>query len=65
MILLWGGPGDNDPLDAIEIGDRVLSMGEVTRVKVLCYLALQDQNETDHKIIVISTDDEKAKQINS
>lgn len=49
--------GDNDPLDVLEIGTAVHSMGEVYQVKVLGALALVDGDEMDWKIITVATDD--------
>jgi inorganic pyrophosphatase len=57
--------GDDDPLDAIEIGSRQLNCGQVIQVKVLCILAMIDENETDWKVIVINTMDPLAKYINN
>lgn len=62
---LEGNGGDNDPLDVIEIGDKQLPMGSVNPVKVLGSLELVDQGEVDHKILVISLDDEDADRIDS
>lgn len=47
-----GCVGDNDPIDAVEIGTAIPT-GEVAVVKVLGCLALIDEGETDWKIIVI------------
>ena len=55
-----GNGGDNDPLDAIEIGDDPIDMGSVTPVVVLGSLELIDEGETDHKIIVIRATDPRA-----
>jgi 3'-phosphoadenosine 5'-phosphosulfate synthase len=52
-----GARGDGDPIDALEIGAGPLGMGSVVRVKVLGSLALIDEGETDHKIIVLREDD--------
>ncbi|XP_042840029.1 inorganic pyrophosphatase 2, mitochondrial isoform X2 [Panthera tigris] len=52
--------GDNDPIDVCEIGSKVLSCGEVIRVKILGILALIDQGETDWKIIAINVNDPEA-----
>ncbi|XP_029807252.1 inorganic pyrophosphatase 2, mitochondrial [Suricata suricatta] len=52
--------GDNDPIDVCEIGSKVLSRGEVIRVKILGILALIDQGETDWKIIAINVNDPEA-----
>ena len=50
--------GDNDPLDAIEIGSKTIACGEVCRVKVLGILAMIDDNETDWKLVVVREGDE-------
>jgi len=52
-----GKQGDNDPLDACEIGWKIDSPGEVKCVKVLGILGLIDSGETDWKVIVINVDD--------
>uniref|UniRef100_A0A671DX82 inorganic diphosphatase n=1 Tax=Rhinolophus ferrumequinum TaxID=59479 RepID=A0A671DX82_RHIFE len=52
--------GDDDPIDVCEIGSKVLSRGEVIRVKILGVLALIDQGETDWKLIAISVNDPEA-----
>jgi inorganic pyrophosphatase len=48
-----GRPGDNDPIDVIEIGTRQMKVGEVAAVKVLGILALIDDDETDWKVLAI------------
>eukprot|EP01065_Artemidia_motanka_P045793 TRINITY_DN679_c0_g1_i1.p1 TRINITY_DN679_c0_g1~~TRINITY_DN679_c0_g1_i1.p1 ORF type:complete len:1111 (+),score=380.75 TRINITY_DN679_c0_g1_i1:115-3333(+) len=58
-----GHAGDNDPLDVMEVGRRSYPIGSIVRVKVLGTLALIDEGETDHKIIVIAQDDPDAAQI--
>lgn len=59
--------GDNDPIDAIEIGTegKPLSMGSIVKAKVIGSLALIDEGETDHKIIVIRESDPHFNDINS
>lgn len=47
-------PGDNDPIDALEIGTRQIRTGEIVPVKVLGILALIDDKETDWKVIIIT-----------
>ena len=59
-----GYPGDNDPIDALEIGYRMLRTGSVTKVKVLGCLAMIDDDETDWKVICISADDPLAEKLN-
>ncbi|KAI0465444.1 hypothetical protein LJB42_000679 [Komagataella kurtzmanii] len=56
--------GDNDPLDIIEVGSKVLEVGQVLRVKVLGSLALIDEGELDWKIITINTEDYHASDVN-
>lgn len=63
--LQTGAAGDNDPIDAIEIGDGPLAMGSVVIVKVLGSLELIDEGETDHKIIVLRSTDPHYHLINS
>jgi len=55
--------GDNDPLDAIEMGLSPMRTGEVRKVRVLGVLALIDSGETDWKIITLRTDDLLAKHV--
>ena len=57
--------GDNDPLDAVEMGLIPMKTGEVKRVRVLGVLALIDNGETDWKIITISVDDLLADRIHT
>ena len=47
----------------MEVGSKSLPIGSVVKVKVLGYLALIDEGETDHKVIVISLDDPDADRI--
>jgi inorganic pyrophosphatase len=56
--------GDNDPLDVIEIGERVAKCGEVKQVKVLGIMALLDEGETDWKVVVIDINDPLAPKLN-
>ena len=56
--------GDNDPIDAIEIGYKILRTGSVTKVKILGCLAMIDDGETDWKVICISCDDPMASKLN-
>ena len=59
-----GLKGDNDPIDAVEIGGRVQEPGTVIQVKILGSLALLDEGETDWKVIVIDVTDPLAKHLN-
>jgi inorganic pyrophosphatase len=49
--------GDNDPLDACEIGMRQIAIGGVRTVKVLGVLLMVDEGETDWKVICIDSSD--------
>jgi inorganic pyrophosphatase len=59
-----GCPGDNDPIDCVEIGATQLRVGAVAAVKVLGLLGLIDDGETDWKIIAISISDPMAHLLN-
>ncbi|CAF4958921.1 unnamed protein product [Pieris macdunnoughi] len=52
--------GDNDPIDVIEIGERVAARGDVVPVKILGTLALIDEGETDWKLIAVDARDPNA-----
>jgi len=56
--------GDNDPLDAVEIGSAVAARGEVKQVKILGVIAMIDEGETDWKIVCIDRNDPLAGQLN-
>jgi len=57
--------GDNDPLDAVEIGSTVLDLGSIVQVKVLGALAMIDDGELDWKVICIRKGDPLAEQLDS
>jgi inorganic pyrophosphatase len=59
-----GCAGDNDPIDACEIGTKMYRTGSVVKVKVLGCLAMIDDGETDWKVICIATDDVLAPKLN-
>lgn len=56
--------GDNDPIDALEIGVMQLKTGSVTPVKILGILGMIDDGEMDWKLIVIAVDDPLARSLN-
>ncbi|OII72233.1 uncharacterized protein cubi_01566 [Cryptosporidium ubiquitum] len=56
--------GDNDPLDAVEIGVGPLPRGTVIPVKILGCLALIDDDELDWKVVCIRVCDPNASQLN-
>lgn len=59
-----GLKGDNDPIDAIEVGGAVATPGTVKTVKILGCLALLDEGETDWKIFVVDLADPLAEKLN-
>eukprot|EP00127_Corallochytrium_limacisporum_P002303 Clim_evm91s109 gene=Clim_evmTU91s109 len=59
-----GCNGDNDPLDACDIGSTIPPRGAIYKVKVLGLVALIDDGETDWKIIVVNADDPLAGELN-
>jgi inorganic pyrophosphatase len=56
--------GDNDPVDVVEIGSKVMEQGTVAAVKPLGALAMIDDGELDWKVIAISVDDPDAAKYN-
>ncbi|EFA78587.1 inorganic pyrophosphatase [Heterostelium album PN500] len=62
---LTGLMGDNDPVDVVEVGSRVIARGQVKQVKVLGALALIDEGETDWKVLAIDIEDPNANKINT
>jgi len=59
-----GALGDNDPIDVLEIGEKVQKRGAIVQVKVLGVIALLDEGETDWKLISIDVTDPLAKHLN-
>lgn len=59
-----GCRGDNDPIDVLEIGNRVAARGDVLRVKLLGVLALVDEGETDWKLLAVDERDPLAPELN-
>ena len=59
-----GCRGDNDPLDVVEIGMRIVRPGDVRPVKVLGILCMIDEGECDWKVIVIDAADKWAPFLN-
>ncbi|KAG2224601.1 hypothetical protein INT45_003741 [Circinella minor] len=56
--------GDDDPIDVIEIGEQVATVGQIKQVKVLGVMALLDEGETDWKVIAIDVNDPLAPRLN-
>lgn len=59
-----GCKGDNDPIDVLEIGEKVGYSGQIKQVKVVGIFALIDEGETDWKVVAIDVTDPFADSIN-
>jgi len=58
-------PGDNDPIDVIELSPEPIAMGEVTHLKVISVVGMIDEGETDWKVIGINTQHPLSAQIHT
>jgi len=56
--------GDNDPIDAVEIGSNIGKTGEIKHVKILGTYAMIDEGETDWKVVCIDVNDPLASKLN-
>jgi len=56
--------GDNDPIDAVEIGSVTGKTGEIKKVKILGTYAMIDEGETDWKVVCIDITDPLAAKLN-
>jgi len=59
-----GCPGDNDPIDVIELGTRQRPVGSITRVKIIGVIAMIDDDETDWKVLTLAMDDDRSPHVN-
>lgn len=59
-----GYPGDDDPIDIVEISNLQIQYGKKTKIKVLGVLEMVDDNETDWKVIVVSDKNPNFENIN-
>ena len=59
-----GTRGDNDPLDVVEIGARIIKPGSIRPVKVLGVLCMIDEGETDWKVVCCDAEDKWAPFLN-
>ncbi|XP_008468471.1 inorganic pyrophosphatase [Diaphorina citri] len=59
-----GQKGDGDPIDVLEIGERIAKRGEIIQVKALGVIGLIDEGQTDWKIIAINVNDPNAAKLN-
>jgi inorganic pyrophosphatase len=56
--------GDNDPVDACEIGTKLHATGAIVQAKVLGGYAMIDEGEMDWKFITVDVTDEHADKLN-
>jgi len=52
---LYAAPGDDDPLDVVELGGQVRGVGEVVECRPLGAVLLLDEGRADWKILTVST----------
>lgn len=60
-----GYNGDKDPVDVVELSEDALDLGTIVEVKVLGCMALIDEEETDWKILALSTSHPEINMISS
>jgi len=53
---LYGAPGDDDPLDVLDLGDAPASVGAVVRCLPLGAVCLIDEGQADWKVLVVNVD---------
>lgn len=58
-----GEAGDDDPIDAVEVGEDALATGAVEPVKVIGALALVDDGELDWKMVCVRHSDPLAARV--
>lgn len=58
-------PGDNDPVDVVEVGSLACTTGGAYAVKPLAAFALVDGGELDWKVIAVRCDDPMAHDLNN
>ncbi|PVU95661.1 hypothetical protein BB560_005852, partial [Smittium megazygosporum] len=59
-----GCKGDRDPIDVLEIGEKLGYTGQVKQVKVVGLVGLIDEGETDWKLLAIDVTDPLADSVN-
>lgn len=53
---LYDAPGDNDPLDVLDLTPEAVPVGKVVRCRPLGAVCLIDEGQADWKIIVVNTE---------
>jgi inorganic pyrophosphatase len=54
---LYGAPGDDDPLDVIDLSDQPAEAGAVVQCRPLGAICLIDDGQADWKVFVVNTQD--------
>eukprot|EP00931_Biecheleriopsis_adriatica_P003784 TRINITY_DN105542_c0_g1_i1.p1 TRINITY_DN105542_c0_g1~~TRINITY_DN105542_c0_g1_i1.p1 ORF type:complete len:511 (-),score=107.72 TRINITY_DN105542_c0_g1_i1:18-1550(-) len=57
---LYSAPGDDDPLDVIDLTDEPTQVGTVVRARVLGAVCLIDEGQADWKVLVVNVDSKSA-----
>eukprot|EP00930_Biecheleria_cincta_P055768 TRINITY_DN42048_c0_g1_i1.p1 TRINITY_DN42048_c0_g1~~TRINITY_DN42048_c0_g1_i1.p1 ORF type:complete len:509 (-),score=91.92 TRINITY_DN42048_c0_g1_i1:133-1659(-) len=53
---LYGAPGDDDPLDVIDLNDQPTEVGTVVNCRPLGAVCLIDEGQADWKVLVVNVD---------
>lgn len=53
---IYAAPGDDDPLDVLDIGNASSGVGQVVRCRVLGAVCLIDEGQADWKVLAVSVD---------
>lgn len=57
---LYSAPGDDDPLDVIDLADAPTEVGTIVRCRVLGAVCLIDEGQADWKVLVVNVDSKTA-----
>mmetsp|Transcript_126625 Transcript_126625/g.300836 ORF Transcript_126625/g.300836 Transcript_126625/m.300836 type:complete len:499 (-) Transcript_126625:208-1704(-) len=57
---LYQAPGDDDPLDVIDLSDTPTEVGTIVRCRVLGAVCLIDEGQADWKVMVVNVDSKSA-----
>jgi len=57
---LYSAPGDDDPLDVIDLADAPTEVGTIVRCRVLGAVCLIDEGQADWKVLVVNVDSNTA-----
>jgi len=53
---LYNAPGDDDPLDILDLGSQTVGVGEVVQCRPLGAVCLIDEGQADWKILAVNTE---------